>query len=269
MAQKTIAGFSVDIARTRRAKTIAVQVSDDGVRVLAPRWVSEREIREVVAEKSHWIGEKLRQHAARPQPRPHAYRSGEIFAYLGADIVLDVRSGRAEGAVLDGQSLAIAIPDHGDQAAQAIAVRHQLEWWYRGEAERIFQDRATYFAQTLGLHLKSVAIKSYKARWGSCGPDGDILFDWRLVMAPLPVTTYRRGIGTARVVEYENVRGPGCLLHQIGSLGFIHITDLGIVIKIDNRCVMIDQGEPFPVQCGGRVAFAGIINGNGMGRELR
>ena len=108
----------------------------------------------------------------------------------GVDIVLDVRSGRAEGAVLDGQSLAIAIPDHGDQAAQAIAVRHQLEWWYRGEAERIFQDRATYFAQALGLQLKSVAIKTYKARWGSCGPDGDILFDWRLVMAPMPVIDY-------------------------------------------------------------------------------
>ena len=53
------------------------------------------------------------------------------------------------------------------------------------------------------------------------------------------------------------------------GLAFIHVTDLGIGIKIDNRCVMIDQRETLPVQCGGRLAFAGIINVNGMGRELR
>ena len=45
-------------------------------------------------------------------------------------------------------------------------------------------------ARNNNLKVKSVKIRAYKARWGSCSINGDILFNWRLIMAPPKIIEY-------------------------------------------------------------------------------
>ena len=45
-------------------------------------------------------------------------------------------------------------------------------------------------SRSLGLAPASVRILDPKTRWGSCGPDGKIMFSWRLLLAPYEVMDY-------------------------------------------------------------------------------
>jgi len=42
----------------------------------------------------------------------------------------------------------------------------------------------------VGVEPKSASIKSFKSRWGSCSPEGDLDFNWVVVMAPNRIVDY-------------------------------------------------------------------------------
>lgn len=44
--------------------------------------------------------------------------------------------------------------------------------------------------EKLNLEYNKVFIKDQKTRWGSCSSQGNLNFNYRLVMAPLPVIDY-------------------------------------------------------------------------------
>ena len=45
-------------------------------------------------------------------------------------------------------------------------------------------------AESIGLRPRRITVKDTRSRWGSCGPDGTLMFCWRLVMAPPHVQDY-------------------------------------------------------------------------------
>ena len=47
-----------------------------------------------------------------------------------------------------------------------------------------------YYAKKNNLNIKSLKVREYKARWGSCSINGDISFNWRLIMAPPQIIEY-------------------------------------------------------------------------------
>jgi hypothetical protein len=52
------------------------------------------------------------------------------------------------------------------------------------------QRRTVELANKTGLKPKSVEVKTYKARWGSCRITGEIQLNWKLIMAPVEVIDY-------------------------------------------------------------------------------
>ncbi len=60
----------------------------------------------------------------------------------------------------------------------------------RAEARRRFAALAVAKAQGAGLAPRRVVVKDTRSRWGSCSPDGVLMFCWRLVMAPAFVQDY-------------------------------------------------------------------------------
>ena len=45
-------------------------------------------------------------------------------------------------------------------------------------------------AAGLGLTVARVSVRNQRSRWGSCGPDGHICLNWRLVLMPEWVRDY-------------------------------------------------------------------------------
>ena len=136
----------------------------------------------------------------RPPPRP-----SNVEFYF-------VRHKRARRYVLrvdhDGR-VRVTIPRGGSRrAAVAFGLRH-LEW-IAGQRTRIgpsplgaqerrllrdraaleLRDRALDLAARHGLAVSRVSIRDQRTRWGSCGRDGHICLNWRLVLMPASVRDY-------------------------------------------------------------------------------
>ncbi len=45
-------------------------------------------------------------------------------------------------------------------------------------------------AATLGTHWRKLTLRDPRSRWGSCTSAGDLMFSWRLIMAPPAVLDY-------------------------------------------------------------------------------
>jgi predicted metal-dependent hydrolase len=70
----------------------------------------------------------------------------------------------------------------------AIAPEAQRVW--RARARAVLPARLSELADGHGLVVTAVSIRSQKTRWGSCGRNGHISLNWRLVLMPDWVRDY-------------------------------------------------------------------------------
>ncbi len=123
-----------------------------------------------------------------------------------------VRHRRARRYVLrvdiDGR-VRVTIPRGGSRREADAFARKHVEWVARQRARlprggpaveehRAMRERASRdlpprlieLARQHGLSVSRVSVRNQRSRWGSCGRDGHICLNWRLVLMPLWVSDY-------------------------------------------------------------------------------
>ena len=182
--------FPYQIKRTgRRSRSISVRVHGDGtVRVGAPDWVGLAEIRDVVAEHSAWIAERLSAvRAVQPQ-----YVTGTKHPYLGRAYPLEVVNGNGRPAVQFGRAGFRVVVARRDPAR----VRTELQRWYRERAQSLLGQRLERLTAKLpwvGSTAESRIkwrVRRMRTQWGSCCETGLITLNTNLVKAPLKLIDY-------------------------------------------------------------------------------
>jgi predicted metal-dependent hydrolase len=179
----------------RNRKTFAIQIKPpDNITVFSPIKLSEDAIKEMVKSKGEWILKKLR-HFEKNDPVifNREFADGEPLMYLGnkcfLQVIPDKNISRPKVKLSDGW-LQVTTP-----VEDRDLLRKTIEKWYRKEAESLICERVDYFKAKFGIRsglIKpgQVKVKEQKRRWGSCTSKGDLLFNWRMIMAPLPVIDY-------------------------------------------------------------------------------
>ena len=66
----------------------------------------------------------------------------------------------------------------------------RLNDWLSKEAKAIIKPKAVIMAQHLNKNVGRITIRDTRSRWGSCSPNGNLSFCWRLVMCPEWVINY-------------------------------------------------------------------------------
>lgn len=176
------------LIRSRR-KSVALIVERDGSLVVrAPLRLPQREIDAFVAKNAAWIQEK--QAAARQRaetcggpPGEHRFAAGENFLFLGQAIPLQIVEAQAHPLTYTGQAFRLkrsALPRAGEF----------FEGWYKAQARADFTHRVEALAARHGFSVRSLRLSSARTRWGSCGAQGSLNLNWRLVMAPPEVIDY-------------------------------------------------------------------------------
>ena len=175
---------SITIKRSHR-RSLAVHIYPDlRVVVSAPKFLTESQIQRFIDEKREWIDRKLKHFAKLPpQRKKREFITGEHYPILGEDFALKIATSQQSQIQLGLQGILIAAPT----LKKAKSIFHE---WYLNKATQVIQQRVTYYAQQLDVQPRSVTVKDYKGRWGSCKITGDISFNWRLIMAPLDVLDY-------------------------------------------------------------------------------
>lgn len=169
-----------------RRKTLRITVERDcSVVVHAPEGTDPERIRRAVESKRLWIYEKTR-HPQKALGEPHPpgteLVSGESLLYLGRHYLIEIAD--REGYAIEFRNRFI-IPK-----ARAAGRTEVFREWLQARARELILPRVRKQARALGVTYQEAKISDGQYRWGSCTPDGNLNFNWRLIKAPLFVIDY-------------------------------------------------------------------------------
>jgi len=178
--------------RRSSRRSIGFTIDDDGLRVTAPRRVSQEEIDNALRAKQRWIVAKLLERGERRDQRqqrtPVEWKDGARLPYLGGEIVLRLEEAARSHCVFDPEARELRIGVAPGLSEWQLKERVKL--WFQAEAKRVFVERLDHFAPQLGVRYTAFALSSAGSRWGSCTVGGSIRLNWKLVHYPLALVDY-------------------------------------------------------------------------------
>ena len=179
------------LKKSPRRRTISIHIHPDcSIRVLAPSSLADEQVSTYVDSKRRWIEAKIACfRASRHLYLPKQYVNGSSFDYLGHHYRLKIISGDGRVRLMSGRFL-VPVPETLPQSDHAPFIRQQLSNWYAEHALSRMQEKTLEYAKRLDCYPGPVAVKGYRSRWGCCFADGRIIYNWRLIMAPVRVIDY-------------------------------------------------------------------------------
>jgi predicted metal-dependent hydrolase len=165
-------------------KTLNISVERDrSIIVRAPHYLTAEKIDKVVQSKRQWIKEKLNHTQKYPLISENKeFVSGETLMYLGKNYQLLVIDDEIEGIEFDQR---FRISKSNQSKANEL-----FKKWYLSQALKKIEPLATKYAQSLGVEYNQFKTSEMKYRWGSCTPANNIIFNWRIIKAPMYVLEY-------------------------------------------------------------------------------
>lgn len=179
----------------RRKLTITVE-RDRSVVVHAPASTPEEKIREVVNSKRQWIYDKIhhdQKYRDLPHPPGKELVNGESALYLGRHYRIELVQNGLKDIRFDQR---FYIP-----ANHAGKRREVLKSWYIKRAETKILPRVKQHSRELGVTYADAKIVDNLYRWGSCTPNNNVHFNWRLIKAPMFVMDYAIVHELAHLIE--------------------------------------------------------------------
>ena len=165
-------------------KTLNISVERDrSIIVRAPHHLTPEKIEEIVQSKRQWIKEKLNHAQKYPLVlESKEFVSGETLMYLGRNYQLLIIDEEIEGIEFDQR---FKISKSNQSKANEL-----FKKWYLKQALKKIEPLAKKYAKSLGVEYNEFKTSEMKYRWGSCTPANNIIFNWRIIKAPMYVLEY-------------------------------------------------------------------------------
>ncbi|TCP62218.1 hypothetical protein EV663_10262 [Rhodovulum bhavnagarense] len=183
--------LEVILRRSARARRYSLRISqlDGRVTLTLPSSAPLAEGLAFLREKENWIRGHL---AARPDEL--RVRLGGEVPYRGR--ALPVVPGRGRRVQLTEIGLAVPGPDAhaGPQVMAFLKTRARAD----------LAAAADGYAAALGRGYGRLTLRDTRSRWGSCSSRGDLMFSWRLIMAPPQVLDYVAAHEVAHLAEMNH-----------------------------------------------------------------
>ena len=210
-------GFDLEIQFSEKVKGTTLEVwPGNVVKVIAPVGSLESDVKKIVSKKTKWIIEKQRLIKDIPVWREREFVSGESFPVLGREYRLKIIEGYGE-TVLNDDRLIVPLPKLDiDESDKAELVKLSLIKWYKREALDRIQTKTNYFCEKLQVSARSISIKDYEARWGSCTPSGDLIFNWQILSLPREFYEYVIAHEVCHLIELNHSKEFYRLLNSLG-----------------------------------------------------
>ena len=203
MAVVTLAGqddLAVTLKRSKRAKRISLRVSstDGRVTLTRPYHVSEKDALDFAVEKSDWIR------------KAQANSSPLTEVKIGTDLPVEGTIRRiVEGTAKRAKLFAAAI--EAPKGSEGPAIEALLKLIAR---EKLVQASERY-ARAVNREIAKVTLRDTRSRWGSCTETGNLMYSWRLILAPPDVLDYVAAHEVAHLVHMDHSRAFWGLVHRL------------------------------------------------------
>jgi predicted metal-dependent hydrolase len=166
----------------RRRKGFCLRIDENGdLIVIAPYYATENDIRKVIQKKANWIL-KTREVVLRnlQKTKPLKFVKGESILFLGENFKIDFHN--KSDVLLDEKNKVLYLP-YGEHTT----LYRKLRLFYYEQARKILKEELDRWSNIMGLEYTSFRLKDAKRLWGSCGKNGVINLNWRLILLPKPI----------------------------------------------------------------------------------
>ena len=203
-----ISGLVFEVRRGPRRSSLGLTVDRSGELVVhAPLSTSDPELRAWVTSKLLWVHQKLAQKREMVRNvHPPEFVSGESIFYLGRSHRLKIVEQARTPLRFDGEWFEL-------RRSATPKAAHHFQRWYIEEGAAWLRLRSAELERLSGQTSSSVIVGDLGFRWGSCGKNGTLYFNWRLLQLPIQVIDY--------VVMHEQMH----LLHHNHSKEFWRAMD--------------------------------------------
>jgi predicted metal-dependent hydrolase len=180
--------LEIQIERTNRKRTIALQFKNNKLIIKSPRGVSKKTLDDVVKRKQHWIKQRAILHFEEQNLRNREFINNEKFYFRGNEYRLSLVFARKEAVKIAGGLLLVTYVD--EKSIVRNTIKRLLEEWYLKEATKILKARTEELAQRMRVQPSGITVKNYNSKWGSCSANNKISYNWRIIMAPDRIVDY-------------------------------------------------------------------------------
>jgi predicted metal-dependent hydrolase len=183
----------VHLRRSASARRFSLRVSrlDGKVTLSMPMRAREGEALAFLKGHEDWLRQTLQ---AMPESALRPICLGAVIPVEGREMRLAPGSGRS--IRVEGDQLMVP----GDPSAAGARVAAWLKVLARDRLARA----STHYAGLVGRSYSQLALRDTRSRWGSCSPDGRLMYSWRLIMAPPLVLDYVAAHEVAHLVEMNH-----------------------------------------------------------------
>lgn len=186
-----LSDLQVEIKRSNKRKTLALEVGVKGVIARAPMRMRLKTIEQFIVSKESWI----RHHLSNVTPALPALelKDGAQLLYQGETYRLCVSVGRRQQVAVNPHTMQINVPIKQTHLNLHDSVQTKLIKWYKKSALEQLEQRVAYFSNAMDMDVGAEIIskvRDYKRRWGSCDHKGQLSFNWRIIMAPPETLDY-------------------------------------------------------------------------------
>ncbi len=190
-----------EVRRGPRRKTLGLTVDRDGELVVhAPQSASEDELRKWVNRKLLWVHQKLAQkQEMNSAVRTPEFVSGESFYYLGKNYRLRVLDKGDVAFWFDGDRFFLRRGDLAD------AVQHFRKWYLKTGTPWL-ASRVSTWESRVNVKPSQIRVSDLGFRWGSCGKNNVVHFNWRLLQLPVRLIDYVIVHELAHLLEHNHTR---------------------------------------------------------------
>lgn len=183
--------IEITVKRSARARRLSLRVSgvDGRVSLTVPNRSALSEAEGFLRDKERWIRKHLEQ-----QPDVIAVTPGAVIPVEGVDRKIVETASR----VVRLHPHWIEVP-HG---AQKTAPR------IRAFVKTLARDRlaaaSAHYAEMVGKPFGRITLRDTRSRWGSCTSEGNLMYSWRLILAPAEVLDYVAAHEVSHLVEMNH-----------------------------------------------------------------
>lgn len=185
-------GEAIEIVKTNRKGSIGLKVEPNRIALMIPKQFSDLTLASILENERDWLLKQIRKQQA-GLPTRWGLASGQTVLWFGEPILFELDETTPVSSlhfVLDGKVLKAFCHTRRALKSPEKTLQRKCAAFYSDALRTYLTEKLPLFAEQIGVRFTEVTLRDYKARWGSCYPDGRIQFNWRLAMAPHEVIDY-------------------------------------------------------------------------------
>ncbi len=197
---------ALSIRRSRRARRVALRIvpGTGEVELVVPQRGSVRQGIEFAREKADWLKQHLMD-----MPGPVPFEDGAMIPVEHRMRTIRRTDDLFRGVWLTRSEIQVSGPPE--------LLSFDVKKFLRDRARDTLRELAEEKSRIIRRRFRRIVVRDTSTRWGSCSPDGDLSFSWRVIMAPDYVLDYLVAHEVAHLAEMNHSHRFWDIVYQIAD----------------------------------------------------